>query len=348
MSQRDRPWVSGVGRKAASLCLLTLTVFLAVRVEAAELDELMAALSFSPEEVAAVRAGKFVSGRLESASDRELAIALVVKLPIEPQDLVAILAGGGALSSNTKVKHFGAVPKPLATEDLADITLGPDQIKRWRNAVAGEHINLSEDEFSELHTALASSGGEPASVEAIQEAARQIFYSRMRLYQISGLAGIAPYRRSDGNVRDPAHEIRLASIADMKIGLLPSGFYDVLLGYPDRIPAQFQEVFFWTLEEGPGGELVNLTHRFAVAEDGGFGTVQRQFYVSAGYNMEQAISRILPVEDGSIWLYTNRTSTDAVDGFGGSARRSIGDGMLEGELKSVIRSVIHSASEKPD
>jgi hypothetical protein len=76
--------------------------------------------------------------------------------------------------------------------------------------------------------------------------------------------------------------------------------------------------------------------------------VQRQFYVTAGYNMEQAISRILPVEDGSIWLYTNRTSTDAVDGFGGSARRSIGDGMLEGELKSVIRSVIHAASDKPD
>ena len=182
----------------------------------------------------------------------------------------------------------------------------------------------------------------------IQEAVRRIVYSRMRLYQISGLNGIAPYRRSGGEVRDPAHEIRLASAADRKIGLLPSEFYDVLLGYPDRIPAQFREVFFWTSEEGPGGRLVNLTHRFAVEVDGGFGTVQRQFFVTEGYNMEQAISRILPVEGGSVWLYTNRTSTDAVDGFGGSARRRIGDGILEGELESVIRSVMLSASKTPD
>jgi len=348
MSQLDRTWVAGVGLKTALLCLLTVSVFLTVRAEAAEIEELMAALSFSSEDLEAVRAGKFVSARLKSASDRELAIALAVKLPIEPQDLVAILERGGALSLNPKVKHFGVVRKPVGTEDLADITLGPDQIDRWRNAVAGEDINLSEDEFGELRTERTSTRGEPAPVAAIQEAARQILYSRMRLYQISGLDGIAPYRRSDGNVRDPAHEIRLASVADRGIGLLPSEFYDVLLGYPDRIPAQFQEVFFWALEEGPGGRLVNLTHRFAVAVDGGFGIVQRQFFVTAGYNMEQAVSRIFSVKGGSILLYTNRTSTDAVGGFGGSARRGIGDRMLEGELKSVIRSIIHSASEKPD
>ena len=348
MSGSDRAWFGGVVRKKAALCWLALAVVFALRVEAGELEQLMAALSFSAEDVEAVRAGEFVSGRLESASHRELAIALAVKLPIEPQELVAILQAGGALSANPKVKHFGVVPKPVGTQDLAGITLGPDQIDRWRNAYPGEDINLSEDEFSELRSALKSAGGEPASVSEIQEAARVILYSRMRMYQISGLNGIAPYRRSDGDVRDPAYEIRLATKADRKLGLMPPEFYDVLLGYPDRIPAEFREVFFWTLEAGPGGNLVNLTHRFAVAENGGFGTVQRQFFVTEGYNMEQAISRVLPTEGGSFWLYTNRTSTDAVDGFGGSARRSIGDGMLEGELKSVIRSVIHSATKGSD
>ena len=348
MSRVDCMWLGALGRRVIPLCVMGALVFFALRADADELEDLMSALSFSRADVESVRSGAIVSGRLPSASDRELAIALAVKLPVEPEALVAALARGGALLANPKVKHFGAVPKPVATSDLLDLVLTGSQISRWRDASPGEDINLSQDEFSELHEALTSDGGGSSSATEIQGVARTIFYSRMRMYQISGLDGIASYRRSDGDLRDPAHEIRLATEADRKIGLMPSSFYDLLLAYPDRVPAQFREAFFWTLEEGPGGDLVNLTHRFSVVENGGYGLVQRQFFVSEGYNVEQAISRILPIKGGSVWLYTNRTSTDAVDGFGGSARRSIGDGMLESELKSVMQRILQSLSKKPN
>ena len=313
-----------------------------------DLEALMASLSFSSDDVAAVRAGELVSGRLESASDRELAVAVVVKTSVEPARLVAALAQGRALSQNPKVKHFESVSKPMGPAALKAVTLTPDQVKRWRRASPGEDINLSADEFQILNSSLAGAGGDSATASAVEQAVEAILQTRMQMYQLSGLDGIASYERSSGDLRDASGELRLASQANQKMGLLPDEFYDVLLAYPDRVPAGFQETFFWTLEEGPGTMLLNLTHRFSVQLDEGYGTVQRQFYVSNGYNVEQAISRILPVEGGSVLLYTNRTSTDQVDGFGGSARRSIGDRMMESELSGLIRRILDSVkSEAP-
>ena len=312
-----------------------------------DLASWMTSLSFSSDDVAAVRAGELVSGRLESASDRELAVAIVVKTSADPSRIVSALAQGRALSRNAKVKHFEAVSKPMGAGALSAVELTPEQVKRWREAEPGEDINLSKDEFEILKSSLAQAGGASASVPAVEEAVENVLHARMKLYQQAGLDGVAPYERSSGSVRDAAGELRLASRADQKIGLLPETFYDVLLAYPDRVPAGFDETFFWTSEEGPGSMLLNLTHRFSVQlDDGSYGTVQRQFYVSDGYNVEQAISRIIPFEGGSIVLYTNRTSTDQVDGFGGSARRSIGDRMMEGELSTLMRSVLGSVSSK--
>ena len=67
--------------------------------------------------------------------------------------------------------------------------------------------------------------------------------------------------------------------------------------------------------------------------------VQRQFYASNGYNVEQAVAGFLPVRDGTLVVYTNHTSTDQVAGFGGSAKRSIGRKFMAEQLeKSFDRS----------
>jgi hypothetical protein len=56
--------------------------------------------------------------------------------------------------------------------------------------------------------------------------------------------------------------------------------------------------------------------------------------VSASFNCEQAIAALLPVQGGSVVVYGNRTSTDQVEGWGGSAKRSIGSKLLESQLES--------------
>ena len=67
--------------------------------------------------------------------------------------------------------------------------------------------------------------------------------------------------------------------------------------------------------------------------------VQRQFYASSGYNVEQAVTGFLPVQEGTLVVYTNHTSTDQVAGFGSGAKQSIGRKFMAAQLeKSFERS----------
>lgn len=62
----------------------------------------------------------------------------------------------------------------------------------------------------------------------------------------------------------------------------------------------------------------------------------RQFYVSEGFNCEQAIAALLPAQGGTVVIYSNHTSTDQVEGFGGGAKRSIGRGMMAKQLEALF------------
>ncbi len=73
--------------------------------------------------------------------------------------------------------------------------------------------------------------------------------------------------------------------------------------------------------------------------------VQRQYYVSTGYNAEQAIAEFLPVKSGTIVVYTNCTFTDRVAGFGGPAKRSIGRRMMSTKLEQIFAAVRTQVSE---
>ncbi len=64
--------------------------------------------------------------------------------------------------------------------------------------------------------------------------------------------------------------------------------------------------------------------------------MQRHYYVSTGYNVEQAIAGFLPVKEGTLVIYTNRTTTDQLAGLGSSTKRTIGRKIMAGELKKLF------------
>src|SRR5262249_46618460 len=99
------------------------------------------------------------------------------------------------------------------------------------------------------------------------------------------------------------------------------------------------ETFRWTRYLAHGEPTVSLTHGLYVPDGDAWVVVQRQFYVSTGYNSEQAVGALMPVEKGTVVFYVNRTSTDQVLGFGGSAKRSIGSKLLASQLQALYEKV---------
>ena len=109
------------------------------------------------------------------------------------------------------------------------------------------------------------------------------------------------------------------------------------MDYPQHEPPGMEESFHWTNFEAHGVPTITLTHVMLVPDGKAWIVVQRQFYVSTGYNVEQAIAALLPTDSGTIVVYANRTSTDQITGFGGDMKRALGSRVLESQLESMFQ-----------
>ena len=79
-----------------------------------------------------------------------------------------------------------------------------------------------------------------------------------------------------------------------------------------------------------------LRQRLAMPLEDAYVLADRDFYVSAGYNDTQAVGALLPVENGTVILYLNRTTTDQLGGFGASAKQAIGRGMMAKQISEIF------------
>ena len=164
---------------------------------------------------------------------------------------------------------------------------------------------------------------------------RSALLARLQAYRSQGLAGAAPYARSGGE-RSPAEELRTATAASKALAKYAPAAYRALSDYPRSKPPGTEEAFHWTQFEAHGTPTLALTHVLLVPDGDAWIAVQRQFYVSTGYNAEQAVAAFLPATGGTLVVYANRTSTDQVTGFGGSAKRSIGSRLLASQLEAIF------------
>ena len=262
-----------------------------------------------------------------------------------------------------------AAALPDAATLLADLGYTPDQIA---SVQAGEMVraDLKPSTPRELTTALAfqvpvapaklvadlrsgllvkvdpdvkQSGairgnGSAADFAGVTLANPQDLIARVTAYRAKGLAGIAPVMRGSEQ-RSIADELRSATQAAKPLAKYAPAAYQLLLDYPAGAPAGFNETFRWTQFDAHGTPTLALTHAMYDPDGDAYLVVQRQFYVTTGYNCEQAIAVFVPTNTGTVVIYGNRTSTDQITGFGGSAKRSIGDKMLAEQLEDMFQKV---------
>ena len=317
----------------------TTTLFLALALAAPATaeppgaSEVLHELGFPAEDLQKVLAGQFVNTTLEPTSDRELAVALAFTVSVPPSELAEDARRDLLVTADPDTLAFGRIQGDGSLADFAGVTLAPDRDERARvylDAKAGQDLNLDSAEIA----AFQALGGK-ASPEQVEELVRKTLLARYQAYRASGLDGIAPYDRG-GKKTPAAGDLRRASEAALGLKRYAPTLYQVLLGYPKATAPGLEERFEWSNYEAHGTPTFFLTHRFVMPEGDAFVVVQRQFYVSRGYNVEQAIASFLPVKEGTLVAYVNRTSTDQVTGFGGSSKRAIGSRVMASQLESLF------------
>lgn len=302
---------------------------------------LLSEVGFSQDEIQKVMNGQIVrADSLKPASERELVAGMAFLVKDTPKDFVAKLKSGLAVEVDPQTLSGGTFSGTGSPADLAKATLEPDassRAKKYVNASPGGDLNLSAQE-------IATFAALQPTPEAVTPAVRAQLLARMQAYQKQGLAGIAPYARSSGT-RSCADEIRTMTKATQTLQRYVPHAYQMLLSYPQSKPAGMEEVFRWSQIDAHDIPTYTLTHALFVPDGDAYVVVQRMFYVSEGFNCEQAIAALVPVQGGTVMVYGNRTSTDQVEGWGGSAKRSIGSKLLESQLEELAGKVGKAAGQ---
>jgi hypothetical protein len=304
---------------------------------AAELPEagaLLAELGLSPDEIAQVEAGKLVRHSVAPASERELTAGLAFQVPVPPAQLVASSKQDLLDRVDPNAMGFGRIAPPGSQADFTKLALEPDPAKRaaqYVSAEPGDGLNLSAEERAAFQQLGGASS--PAAVEA---QVRSALLARFQDYATQGLPGIAPYALAGGETRSPADELRTATAASKRLAEHAPAAFRYLQDYPSGKPPGAEEIFRWSQFEAHGVPTIALTHVMIVPDGDAYLVMQRQFYVSTGYNAEQAIAAFLPSQKGTVVVYGNRTSTDQITGFGGGTKRTLGSKVLASQLETMF------------
>jgi hypothetical protein len=324
--------------RVAAVSVLALVFSSPVAAELPDAHTVLSELGFSASDQQEVKGGGFVTTTLKPTSDREITAAMAFLVTTPPSKLIEQARHDVLLHTDPNTIASGKVHAKESAADFEGVTLTPNAKQRaalYLAAKPGDELNLSAAEI-EAFGALKEKSGEAG---AVLKQVRKSLLARYQAYRAKGLDGIADYQRGGGKATPAAGDLRRADEAASALKTYTPAFYGALVGYPNDVPEGFEERFDWSNYEAHGTPTFVLTHRFSMSEGDGFVLGQRQFYVSRGYNVMQALVAFLPVKKGTLVVYVNRTSTDQVTGFGGGSKRSIGSRVMASQLKSLYAKV---------
>ncbi len=299
-------------------------------------EDIITALELKQDQVAEIERGQVVIFEINEATQKELAMGLATYLPFPPTKIANYFKSGDLVSIDSDITAHGSIQLNSDVDAFKGFSFTLKQSDEARDlmaAAAGDRFNLSAEEikgFAALKEKLA--GADKAALAAdVSQHYRQILLQRWQAYLKGGLAGIAPYARN-GTDAKPAEELRtVASSSKIFANLLPD-LHKTWLNYPEKLPADTEEHFFWfnrTVENRP---TAILSHRILQTSGTASVIIARQFFVGHSYNSSHLVVGCLPYRDGSIVFYAQRTSTDQVAGLGSSLKHSIGREQMKKQM----------------
>jgi hypothetical protein len=326
-------WTAGTRAAAIALCAAVALCVAGTRAVALPtLDELMADFDFSKDDVQRVRNGELVKTTTKETSERELAAIMVFLVKAPMPKLLASLKSGPNPRNDPQVQAVTEISDGAFVDPKVVVLKpgGEKEAQRYLSAEPGDTLNLSVAEIGSF--AALKGAGQPQ----VEDAVRQMLLARYQAYRSQGLAGIAPYARGKDKQSQPADDLRRYTEVAKGLKKYAPAFYDVLMNYPQGVPAELKQRFFLIRYAMNGRPNFALRQRLAMPLGDAYVLADRDFYVSSGYNDTQAIGALLPAETGTVIVYLNRTTTDQLGGFGASAKQAIGRNMMAKQISEIF------------
>ncbi len=315
---------------------------LAQNYKAPTFDEVFQELGYSNADKQAVMNGEIVSIDYERTRDDQLVAAVALPVKASLAELAASLEDGRNIAGEKDTIAWGPVPTGEVS-DFGALTYDDKDSGEVRSLVAlkaDSQFNFSREEREFLKEALKNvASRDPATIEKVSAAYRELLSRRTKAYMEGGLVAVAPYDHG-GKELSPVDQLRVEE--EEGEGFMTRHFptfWRALTNFPqDQLPDISSE-FYWIKKNVEGRAAFVLMHQMVESRDDFLLVSQRQFYVGHNYESLQMVGLAMPSDSGSMIFSVNAVFTNQITGFFSGMAQSVGQKRTRESMEKHFQAV---------
>ena len=115
--------------------------------------------------------------------------------------------------------------------------------------------------------------------------------------------------------------------------------YNLLKRYPQPVEYSVAEDYFWYMVDLDDRPAIGLSHRLHTRIDDATFIIERGYYISHTIDAVQIIVSLIPVQEGLLLVYNNRTWTEKITGLFSTIKRKIAYKIMISEMEHVLENL---------
>jgi hypothetical protein len=301
-------------------------------------------LKLPPEMAAKVKGGEIVAPPVNDATDKELAVRLVMLVKAPPERLKEYITADNLLGKDPTFAASGELT-PDAPK-IQGIKLSVDEAMDYLESEPGSDFNFHTQDYAKLKAAKKKLKDDKGAPVAAAKVLSEILLSRFQAYVQGGIGAVAPYDRGDGKFSEPGDELLNSMLASQILQNAAPVAFQAFRDFPGGPTDGIAHQFFWSQQKVEDKPAFILSHRMTYPMKNGVVYMDRQYFVSRTYNSMLTGTGCAQLAEGTIVYYFNRTSTDQVVGFMQETRHSIGRKQMREELIKMFEDIRNKVGKK--
>jgi hypothetical protein len=269
----------------------------------------------------------------------------VVKILGSPEDFIERYRDIVAFEKGTGVLQIGRFGEPPRVEDLASLTLDPDDVEDVQKCRPGDcALKMSEDTMN----AFQRIDWEAAdAVEQANRLARQMIVDFLESYRSGGNRALSLFHDKKTPLLVSQQFEEMMNDPDLPV-YFPE-LFRFLLEYPASPVAGSEEFFYWSKVDFGLKPVIRLNHVviYRPANDGPlqYTIASKMLYTTHYFNtgVELKFLAVEPSSEGTYYLVAaNRSRSDGLTGFTGA----IAGGQIRGKARDGLESYLRSVKSR--
>lgn len=286
---------------------------------------------------AKIKSGEIVAPEVNDATDKELAVRLVMLVKATPDQLKEFITADNLMGRDPTFSASGQL-SPDAPK-FEGIKLTPDEAMDYLNAEPGSDFNFHTDDYAKLKAAKKTVKDDSQAPAVAAKVLGEILTQRFQAYRQAGIGAVAPYDRGGGKFSEPGDELLNAMTASPILQNAAPDAFQAFRDFPGGPSDGVVHEFFWSQQKVEDKPTFILSHRMTYPLQRGVIFLDRQYFVSRTYNSMLTGTGCGQVAEGTLIYYVNRTSTDQVAGFMQETKHSVGRKQMREELIKMFEEI---------